>query len=108
MFSNLTEKHFLERRTGKWRSFKDQKNYSSGFIGKVMKINTQHRKRDKVSEFHIDLVGKAVYVKLRNKLIIVSLHQHKGDRSIRKAIKRSMELKDSFVCLEITNAKECI
>ena len=72
-----------------------------------MKINTQHRKRDKVSESHIDLVDKAVYVKPQNKLIIVRLHQHKGDRSIRKAIKRSMVLKDSFVCFEITDVKEC-
>ena len=71
-----------------------------------MKINIQHRKRDKVSEFHIDLVDRTVYVKPRNKLIIVNLHQHKEDRSIRKAIKRSMVLKDSFVCFEITDVKE--
>ena len=70
-----------------------------------MKINTQHRKRDKVSEIYVDLVGKAAHVKLQIKLIIVSLYQHKGERSIRKAIKRSMGLKDSFVYSEITDVE---
>ena len=56
---------------------------------------------------HTDLVAKIVYVKPRNKLIIVRFHQHEGDRSIRKAIKGSMILNDSFVYFEITGIKEC-
>ena len=50
---------------------------------------------------HIDLVAKIVYVKPRNKLIIVRFHQHKGERSIGKAIKGSMVLNDSFIYFEI-------
>ena len=52
-----------------------------------MKINTQQRKRDKVSETCIDLVDKAVYVKPRNKLIIVRFHQHKGIGQLEKQLK---------------------
>ena len=50
---------------------------------------------------HIDLVAKIVYAKPRNKLILVKFHQHKGERSIGKAIKGSMVLNDSFVYFEI-------
>ena len=62
-------------------------NYHSSFIRKVMKINTQHRKRDKVSETCIDSVDKVVYVKPQNTLIIVKLYQHKGIGPTEKQLK---------------------
>ena len=46
-------------------------------------------------------IVKMVYVESRNKLILVKFYQHKGERSIRKAIKGSMVLNDSFVYFEI-------
>ena len=62
-------------------------NYYLSFIRKVMKINTQRRKRDKVSETRIDLVDKVVYVKPRNTLIIVKFYKHKGIGPSEKQIK---------------------
>ena len=56
---------------------------------------------------HIDLVTSIVYIKLRNKLIFLKFHQHKGERSIGKAIKGSMVLDDLFIYFEITGIKEC-
>ena len=79
---------YQKKGKGKMRNHsRDQKNYHSSFIGKVMKINIQHRKRDKVSETCIDLVDKVVYVKPRNKLIIVKFHQHKGKGPSEKQLK---------------------
>ena len=52
-----------------------------------MKINTQHRKRDKVSETCIDSVDKVVYVEPQNTLIIVKLYQHKGIGPTEKQLK---------------------
>ena len=45
------------------KSLTGSENYHSSFIRKVVKINTQRRKRDKVSETHIDLVDRVVDVK---------------------------------------------
>ena len=56
---------------------------------------------------HIDLVAKIVYVKPRDKLITVKLHQHKGEMSFGKAIKGSMVLNDLVVYFGITGIKVC-
>ena len=86
---------YQKKGKGKMRNHsRDQKNYHSSFIGKVMKINIQHRKRDKVSETCIDLVDKVVYVKPPEQINHCQIPSTQRERAIRKAIKRSMVLKD--------------
>ena len=75
-------------------SRKEENNFKKDLLGGSEKVsfirNTKHRKRDKVSELSVDLVDKTDCFKHKNKLIIVRFYQHQ--RSIRKAIKRLIEL----------------